>query len=155
MKKTNAMRILEAEGIPYICMEYEWDEEAFDAVSTARKLELDIDSVFKTIVTQSETNEIFVFCIPASATVCLKKAKTLIGCKLTPVKQDHLQKITGYVRGGCSPIGMKKHFSTVIDETAELYDRIYVSAGERGKMLGLSPVDLQHICSASFYPITE
>ena len=111
--------------------------------------------LFKTIVMISEDNDVFVFCVPAPLEVSLKKVRNIIGKKITPLKLDALQKTTGYIRGGCSPLGMKKHFPTFIDETAQLYDRIYVSAGERGQMLRIAPADLQEICAAAFYDITE
>lgn len=155
MKKTNAMRILEAAHIPYICLEYSWDEDHLDAIATAHKLGIDSESLFKTIVMTSADHEVFVFCVPAPASVSLKKVKNLTGKKIVPLKLDALQQTTGYIRGGCSPIGMKKHFTTYIDETAQLYDYIYVSAGERGHMLRLAPADLQTICNAAFYDLTE
>ncbi len=155
MKKTNAMRILEAAGVPYSSVEYAWDEAHLDAVSAARKLNIDPDMLFKTIVMISEDNEVFVFCVPAPSEVSLKKVRNITGKKITPLKLESLQKTTGYVRGGCSPLGMKKHFPTFIDETAQLYERIYVSAGERGHMLCIAPVDLQEICAAAFCDITE
>ena len=143
------MRILEAAGVPYSSVEYAWDEAHLDAVSAARKLNIDPDMLFKTIVMISEDNEVFVFCVPAPSEVSLKKVRNITGKKIT------LQKTTGYVRGGCSPLGMKKHFPTFIDETAQLYERIYVSAGERGHMLCIAPADLQEICAAAFCDITE
>ena len=155
MKKTNAMRILEAAGVPYSSVEYAWDEAHLDAVSAARKLNIDPDMLFKTIVMISEDNEVFVFCVPAPSEVSLKKVRNITGKKITPLKLESLQKTTGYVRGGCSPLSMKKHFPTFIDETAQLYDRIYVSAGERGHMLCIAPADLQEICVAAFCDIAE
>ena len=149
------MRILEAAGVPYSSVEYAWDEAHLDAVSAARKLNIDPDMLFKTIVMISEDNEVFVFCVPAPSEVSLKKVRNITGKKITPLKLESLQKTTGYVRGGCSPLGMKKHFPTFIDETAQLYDRIYVSAGERGHMLCIAPADLQEICVAAFCDIAE
>lgn len=153
MKKTNAMRILEAAGILYESLEYRWDEEHLDALSTAQKLHIEPEALFKTIVMISEDNETLVFCVPAPSSVSLKKIKIITGKKLIPLKLTALQKTTGYIRGGCSPIGMKKHFQTFIDETAQLYDHIYVSAGERGHMLRIAPADLQAICAAAFADI--
>ena len=149
------MRILEAAGVPYSSAEYAWDEAHLDAVSAAQKLNIEPDMLFKTIVMISEDNDVFVFCVPAPLEVSLKKVRNITGKKITPLKLDALQKTTGYIRGGCSPLGMKKHFPTFIDETAQLYDRIYVSAGERGQMLRIAPADLQEICAAAFYDITE
>ncbi|UTC44057.1 Cys-tRNA(Pro) deacylase [Treponema sp. OMZ 857] len=155
MKKTNAMRILEAAGVSYTSIEYAWDEAHLDAVSAAQKLNIEPDMLFKTIVMISEDNDVFVFCAPAPLEVSLKKVRNITGKKITPLKLDALQKTTGYIRGGCSPLGMKKHFPTFIDETAQLYDRIYVSAGERGHMLCIAPADLQEICAAAFCDIAE
>ena len=149
------MRILEAAGVPYSSVEYAWDEAHLDAVSAAQKLSIEPDMLFKTIVMMSEDNDVFVFCVPAPSEVSLKKVRNITGKKITPLKLDALQKTTGYIRGGCSPLGMKKHFPTFIDETAQLYERIYVSAGERGQMLRIAPADLQEICAAAFYDITE
>jgi len=155
MKKTNAMRILEGAGISYSTIEYAWDEAHLDALSAAWKLNIAPDMLFKTIVMRSEDNDVFVFCVPAPLEVSLKKVRNLLGKKIAPLKLEALQKTTGYIRGGCSPLGMKKHFPTFIDETAQLYDRIYVSAGERGQMLCIAPADLQEICAAAFCDITE
>lgn len=155
MKKTNAMRILEAAGISYGSVEYCRTEEHLDAMSVARRLHIDPDTLFKTIVMISEDNEVFVFCVPAPSAVSLKKIRNITGKKIVPVKLEALQKTTGYIRGGCSPVGMKKLFSTFIDETAQLYDYIYVSAGERGHMLRIAPADLQTICAAAFCDIAE
>lgn len=155
MKKTNALRILETAGIPYSTVTYQWDEDHLDAVSAAEKLALDPEAVFKTIVMISEANEIVVCCVPAPAHISLKKIKSITGKKTVPLKLDALQKTTGYVRGGCSPLGMKKQFPTFIDETAELFDTIYVNAGERGQMVGVAPSDLRTVCSASFCDLTD
>ena len=149
------MRILEAAGVPYSSAEYAWDEAHLDAVSAAQKLSIEPDMLFKTIVMISEDNDVFVFCVPAPSEVSLKKVRNITGKKITPLKLDALQKTTGYIRGGCSPLGMKKHFPTFIDETAQLYDRIYVSAGERGHMLCIAPAGLQEICAAAFCDIAE
>ena len=108
MKKTNAMRILETAGVPYSSAEYAWDEAHLDAVSAAQKLNIEPDMLFKTIVMISEDNEVFVFCVPAPSEVSLKKVRDITGKKITPLKLDALQKTTGYIRGGCSPLGMKK-----------------------------------------------
>lgn len=155
MKKTNAMRILEAAGVSYRTVEYTWNETHSDAVSAAQALHLDPALLFKTIVMKAQDDEIVVCCVPAPLAVSLKKMRNLLAKKILPLKQDALQKITGYIRGGCSPIGMKKHFPTFIDETAQLYEHIYVSAGERGHMLCIAPADLQAICAAAFCDIAE
>ena len=142
-KKTNAMRILESKNIPFQCASYEVDEEHLDAVTAAGKLGLAPDRVFKTIVMRTESSEICVFCVPANVEVNLKKARAASGAKeINPVKPAELLALTGYVRGGCSPVGMKKHFRTFIDETVILHDTVYVSAGMRGEQLVLAPENL-------------
>ncbi|MEL3899746.1 Cys-tRNA(Pro) deacylase [Treponema phagedenis] len=155
MKKTNAMRILESKNIPFSVTEYEWDENYLDAVSAASKLNLDPDSVYKTIVMMNEKKEVFVFCVPAAHEVSLKKVRILTNSHLNPVKVAELQSITGYLRGGCSPIGMKKHFPVYIDESALKKEQIYISAGQRGMQLVLDPKDLQKACNAEFHQLID
>ncbi|CAM4241956.1 Cys-tRNA(Pro) deacylase [Treponema peruense] len=147
MKKTNAMRILDAAKIPYKTLEYDDDGEheleRGAAGETAKKLGIDPASVFKTIVMRTESKETVVFCQSAEHEINLKKARTAAGAKeVTPVKQDELLALTGYVRGGCSPLGMKRKFRTFIDESALLHDKIHISAGVRGQQIELSPQDL-------------
>ena len=112
-KKTNAMRILETLSIPYRVVEYEFDEENSDAVTAAKKTGLPPEQVFKTIVMRNSNKEIFVFCVPADQEVNLKKVRMLTSSKaILPVKQAELLGLTGYIRGGCTPVGMKKKFRT-------------------------------------------
>jgi Cys-tRNA(Pro)/Cys-tRNA(Cys) deacylase len=140
LKKTNAMRILESRGIPFECSMYEVNEEHLDAVTAAAKLGVSPDRIFKTIVMRTDANEICVFCVPANVEVNLKKARSVSASKeIAPVKPTELLGLTGYIRGGCSPIGMKKHFRTFIDETVVLHETVYVSAGVRGQQLILLP----------------
>lgn len=142
-KKTNAMRILDGLGIKYSVTGYDVDPDNLDALSAASKLGVSPEKIFKTIVMRSDKNLIFVFCVSAESEVNLKKARAVSGSKeIKPVKMDELLALTGYIRGGCSPIGMKKKFPLFIDETATLFDEIYVSAGVRGRQLILSPDDL-------------
>lgn len=147
MKKTNAMRILETMNIPYEAAEYDDDGEHKlehgAAAMTAKKVGVDPEQVFKTIVFKSDSKEVLVFCQSAVSEINLKKARTAAGCKeVAPVKEQELLGLTGYIRGGCSPLGMKKQYRTFIDETALLYDVICVSAGVRGTQLKLNPEDL-------------
>ena len=143
LKKTNAMRILESRDIPFTTDSYDVDEEHLDAVTAAGKLGLDPERVFKTIVMRTDANEICVFCVPAPVEVNLKKARAACGAKeVTPVRPSELLGLTGYIRGGCSPIGMKRHFRTFIDETVILHETVYVSAGVRGEQLVLKGDDL-------------
>lgn len=147
MKKTNAMRILDGLKIKYETLNYEDDGEhqlaRGAAESTAKKLGIDPAACFKTIVMRSESRQIFVFCQSALHEINLKKARAAASAKeITPVKPEELLSLTGYIRGGCSPLGMKKKYPTFIDQTALNYEKIYISAGVRGQQLALSPQDL-------------
>ena len=149
--KTNAVRILEAKKIPHSTFEYESNEEELDAVSVAQKINAEPESVFKTLVARNENNEINVFVIPGNFELDLKKAAKASGSKsIEMIKVKELQPLTGYIRGGCSPIGMKKSFPTYIDETAQLHELIYVSAGIRGMQLNLGPNQLAQVTQAEF-----
>ena len=143
MTKTNAVRMVEAAGLPYRVASYAYDENDLNGMHAAEGIGMPPEQVFKTLVARSDKNQIFVFCIPVCGELNLKKAASSCGAKkidLLPLKE--LLPTTGYIRGGCSPIGMKKAYPTWIDETAELYDEIAVSAGARGQQLLLSPADL-------------
>lgn len=155
MKKTNAMRVLDAAGAPYTVLSYEVDTEHLDAQSAAQKLGIDPYRMFKTIAMLSAGNEVFIFCVPACCEVGLKKIKRITGQKILPLKLSELQKTTGYIRGGCSPIAMKKPFPVFVDETALLHERIYINAGERGVMLCMKAEDLPKVCRAQFCDIAE
>ncbi|MBR4683477.1 MAG: Cys-tRNA(Pro) deacylase [Spirochaetia bacterium] len=150
-KKTNAMRILDGLGIKYSVTGYDVDPDNLDALSAAAKLGVSPECIFKTIVMRNEKNLIFVFCVSAESEVNLKKARTVSGSKeIKPVKMTELLALTGYIRGGCSPVGMKKKFPLFIDETATLFDEIYISAGVRGRQLILSPDDLVKATDGTF-----
>jgi Cys-tRNA(Pro)/Cys-tRNA(Cys) deacylase len=154
IQKTNAARLLDAAGIAYTLVEYAVDEEHLDASHVAEQLGEDIDRVFKTLVLRGDKSGPFVCVIPGSFEVDLKVAARISGnknCEMLHVKE--LLPLTGYIRGGCSPIGMKKLFPTFIHESALLYDTIYVSAGVRGLQLCLSPQDLIQFIDAKIYPI--
>ena len=155
MKKTNAMRILESMGIAYEVVSYSWDEEHLDAVHASMMAGLSPQQVYKTIVMQDSDNQVFVFCLPAEFSVSLKKARELTQSKdLELIKLDTLQSITGYIRGGCSPLGMKRHFPTFVEEVAQLEEFIYVSAGQRGLQLKIQPQDLVVAAQAQFADFT-
>lgn len=155
MTKTNVMRLLEAAKIPYDAKEYEVDENNLSGESTAEKLGLDPNQVFKTLVFKGEKNGVGVCCIPSHEELDLKKAAKAFGeKKIEMLHVKDLLKTTGYIRGGCSPIGMKKPFPTVFDETACLYDVIYVSAGVRGIMLGIEPNTLAEYVGAKLTDVT-
>ena len=153
MKKTNAMRILDGLKIKYETLSYDDDGEhelsRGAATQTAEKLGLNPAACFKTIVMRSESKQIFVFCQSALHEINLKKARNACGAKeINPVKPDELLALTGYIRGGCSPLGMKKKFPTFIDESALNHEKIYVSAGMRGEQIALAPADLIKACGA-------
>jgi Cys-tRNA(Pro)/Cys-tRNA(Cys) deacylase len=141
--KTNAIRILESKNISHSAIEYESNEEEIDAISVAHKIGAEPETVFKTLVARNEKNELLVFVIPGNFELNLKKAASASSSKkIEMIKVKELQPLTGYIRGGCSPIGMKKLFPTFIDETAQLYEKIYCSAGIRGMQLNISQNDL-------------
>lgn len=141
--KTNVMRILEAEKISFKAHEYEVSDGRIDGVSIAEKLNQPQDRVFKTLITQGASKEYFVFCLPVNCELDLKKAARAVGEKsveMIPVAE--INKVSGYIRGGCSPIGMKRKFTTVFEEAAFLYDSIMLSAGKIGKQIEISPEDI-------------
>ena len=156
MTKTNAMRLLESAKIPFEILEYPVDENDLSGMSTARKTGKDPSQIFKTLVFRGEKNGFGVCCIPACEELDLKKVAKAFGeKKVEMIHVKDLLKTTGYIRGGCSPIGMKKQFATVIDETAILFDKIYVSAGVRGVMLGIDPNALAEYIGAKMLDVTE
>ncbi|MBQ4182297.1 MAG: aminoacyl-tRNA deacylase, partial [Bacilli bacterium] len=126
MDKTNVMRLLDAAKIEYV--EKTYDAELTDGESIAKILGEDPECVLKTLVTVSDKKEYFVFCVPVNGTLNLKEAAKAVGAKsIAMIHQKELLPLTGYVHGGCSPIGLKKPFPVTIDETAQLFDRVYVS----------------------------
>lgn len=148
------MRLLDVAEIPYSA--YEYDKTVTDGVSVAKLLNEDENSVFKTLVTLASTGEHFVFVIPVNTTLNLKKGAKAVKVKsVEMIKQKELLPLTGYIHGGCSPIGMKKPFTTVIDETAILFEEICVSAGRVGKQVKLSPIALCDYVHASFEDLTD
>ena len=151
MNKTNAVRIVEAHKIPFRTFEYEVNENDLSGTSVAGKINADEDSVFKTLVTRDEKNLIYVFCIPVNQELDLKKAASVSGSKkIEMIKQSELLPLTGYIKGGCSPIGMKKKYPVYIEETAQIMENIYISAGIRGMQIQLSPRDLAELVQAKF-----
>jgi Cys-tRNA(Pro)/Cys-tRNA(Cys) deacylase len=141
--KTNAMRILDSLGIMYEILSYPVSDEHIDAVAMAKSLGLDPDFVWKTLVAHDERNNPLVFCIPGPAELNLKKAAKAAGVKkIELISLRDLTPLTGYVRGGCSPLGMKKNFPTWLDEIISTFERIYVNAGIRGMQIQLDPADL-------------
>jgi Cys-tRNA(Pro)/Cys-tRNA(Cys) deacylase len=151
MAKTNAMRILSAAGINHAVKEYQVDESNLSAVHAAESLGMPAEQVFKTLVLQGASGSYFVCCIPAACELDLKKAAKAAKEKSTNlIPMKDILPLTGYVRGGCSPVGMKKQFPTFIDETALLFDTIGVSAGERGVQVILAPEELAEFINAKF-----
>ena len=142
-QKTNVARHLDTAGIAYRLVAYEVDENDLSAVHVAHQLGEDVERIFKTLVLSGDKSGYFVCLIPGGDEVDLRKAARISGnkkCEMIPVKE--LLPLTGYLRGGCSPIGMKKRFPTYVHETAELFDAVLVSAGLRGLQLEISPADL-------------
>ena len=155
IKKTNAMRMLDKAQIPYDAMEYEYDENDLDGHHVAEFFDIPYEEVFKTLTAVTETGEYLVFCLSVDDELDLKKAARLAGVKRVElIHVKDLLKVTGYIRGGCSPIGMKKEYRTFIDEMIELVDVIHVSGGQRGLQLKLAPSDLISFTHATVGPIT-
>lgn len=151
INKTNVARLLDKAGVAYELIPYKVDESDLSAVHVAAELDEDIDRVFKTIVLEGDKTGFFVCVLPGEHEINLKMAAKVSGnkkCETLPLKM--LLATTGYIRGGCSPIGMKKHFPTYIHETAKEYDYIYVSAGQRGLQIKVNPDDLAREAQASF-----
>ena len=156
MTVTNAMRLLTQAGIPFETSEYPVDESDLSGVHAAAMLGVDADCVFKTLVVRGERRGVCVFVIPVAEELDLKKCAAAMGDKRAEmIHVKELLGLTGYVRGGCSPIGMKKKYPTFIDEIATLFDRIYVSAGLRGQQLIIDPQDLQSYTEATFADLTK
>lgn len=152
--KTNAVRIVEQAGIS--CQEafYAYDESDLSGIHAAEAIGLDPEQVYKTLVTRGPRTGINVFCIPVSCELDLKKAAKAAGDKsIEMIHVKELLDITGYVRGGCSPVGMKKKYPTYIEETCQLFDMIAVSAGERGHQMLLPPSALLKIIDAELVDI--
>ena len=144
------MRLLESAKIEFTPLEYAVDENDLSGMHIAKELSMDPDKMFKTIVAKGDKLGYLVFCIPASCEIDLKKAASAAGDKrveLIAVKD--LLGLTGYIRGGCSPVGMKKKFPTFIDETCMIFDKITVSAGVRGCVLLLEPENLVKFLDAT------
>ena len=150
--KTNAMRLLDQTHIPYRTSEYEYDEKDLNGMHAAEQTGMPPEQVFKTLVARGERSGLLVFCIPVCCELDLKKAaQAAQEKKVELVHVRELLELTGYLRGGCSPVGMKKQFPTYIDETAVLYEEIAVSAGIRGCQMLLAPqrlIDYVHMIPA-------
>ena len=153
MDKTNAMRILDAAKISYLAREY--DPEITDGETVAATLGIDPDCTFKTLVTVGNDLNHYVFIVPVNCSLDLKKAAASVGIKrVEMIKQKDLFPLTGYVHGGCSPIGMKKHFCTVLNDTATLFDKINLSGGRRGLQIEIAVNDLVSVVGAKIEDIS-
>lgn len=155
-EKTNVMRILDQKEIPYTPHTYPHEEgEAVDGVTVAGIMGQDPECVFKTLVARGASGGLYVFDIPVADSLDLKKAARSVGEKsVAMLHQKELLPLTGYVHGGCSPIGMKKQYPTVFHETAEILDTIIVSAGKIGCQVELSPTDLIGLVGAETADLT-
>lgn len=156
INKTNVARLLDKAGVGYELIPYEVDEADLSAVHVAAQLGEDIERVFKTIVLHGDRTGYFVCVLPGEHEVDLKLAAKVSGnkkCELLPLKE--LLGTTGYIRGGCSPIGMKKHFPTYIHVSAQAFGTIYISAGQRGLQVRLSPADLLREAQATYAVLFE
>ena len=152
--KTNVMRVLEARGIAYTAHTYPADG-ALDGVSVANMLGQDVECVFKTLVTKGASGAYYVFDIPVAENLDLKKAAKAVGEKsIAMLPQKELLPLTGYVHGGCSPVGMKKQFPTVFHETVEIIDTIMVSAGKIGFQVQCDPAELLALLDAATADVT-
>jgi Cys-tRNA(Pro)/Cys-tRNA(Cys) deacylase len=156
MKKTNAARLLDAAGINYELIEYEVDETDLSATTLALKIGQNIEQIFKTLVLRGDKTGVFVAVVPGDMEVDLKKAAKISGNKsCAMVLQKELLGLTGYIRGGCSPLGMKKAYPIYIHETCQLFDHIFISAGQRGMQIKINPEELVRITQSTISDIAE
>lgn len=153
-KKTNAERILDQNKVEYTAMSYDVSDGNIDGISVADKIGKSYDTVFKTLVTKGQGRDLYVFVVPVSGELDMKKAARACGEKkieMIPVKD--IEKHTGYIRGGCSPIGMKKQYRTFIHDSIKEENEIIISAGKKGAQICLKPEDLAKLINASFADI--
>lgn len=154
--KTNAMRILDAKKISYGMKTYETEDGKIDGVSVAQKVNRDPKEVYKTLVTQGTSKEIYVFVIPVEKELDLKKAaKAAKEKKIDMIAVKDIQKLTGYIRGGCSPVGMKKQYPTFIEKCAEGQKQMVVSGGKIGVQIEIKPQDLIHVTNGTFAKVIK
>ncbi|WP_346876353.1 MULTISPECIES: Cys-tRNA(Pro) deacylase [unclassified Clostridium] len=154
--KTNVMRILDNSNINYNIYTYEVKDSAVDGISVANKLGVAVENVFKTLVTKGHSGDFYVFVVPVAKELNLKAAAKRVGEKsVEMIKVSDMLKITGYIRGGCSPIGMKKNYNTVIDDSSLNLDKIIVSGGKIGFQVEIGPRDLIQLINAETGPIVN
>lgn len=153
--KTNAMRLLDKAGIKYNTYSYDHSDGLIDGISVASKMGQPLEKVYKTLVTQGTSKGYYVFVIPVAQELNLKAAAKSVGEKAVEmIKVADINKVTGYIRGGCSPLGMKKEYKTVLDESCLLQETIIVSAGKIGHQIELSPEDLMKLVKCGTADIT-
>ena len=156
LEKTNAIRALDKAKLTYMVHTYENDGTAVDGVTVAQKTGLPVEKVYKTLVTVGHSREHYVFVIPVAAELDLKAAARSVGEKsVEMIHVADINKLTGYIRGGCSPLAGKKHYPVFVDESAILHERIYVSAGHRGVQLRLAPDDLLRAVEGTYAAIAR
>ena len=154
--KTNAMRLLDAKKVPYEVLTYENKDGKIDGISVATKVGKDPREVYKTLVTQGASKNILVFVIPVEAELDLKKAAKAAGeKKVEMIHVKDIQKWTGYIRGGCSPIGMKKEYQTFLDESCQTLSSMAVSGGKIGLQIVVSPENLREVTNADMKDLTK
>lgn len=153
--KTNAMRILDKAGLNYQIYTYDASDEQIDGISVAQKVGRPVEQVYKTLVAQGASREYYVFIIPVAAELDLKAAARAVGEKAVQmIKVADINKVTGYIRGGCSPLGMKKVYKTILDSSCTALETIVVSAGKIGYQIELLPKDLLGLIGGKIEDIT-
>ncbi|GIM46430.1 Cys-tRNA(Pro)/Cys-tRNA(Cys) deacylase [Collibacillus ludicampi] len=154
--KTTACRILDTLKIPYTLHEYDWDEDSLDAVTVAGKLGISPEQIFKTLVVRGDKTGVFMVCIPGNKKLDLKVLATVSkNKKVEMVPVNDLQALTGYIRGGVSPLGVKKRYPIYIDESVEDLDPVIISGGRRGLSISLKGADLVRACKATLCPTSR
>lgn len=156
MKKTNAIRILEKHKVSFDTVTYSYDENDLSVEKIARDNQLELAQVFKTLVAKGDKSGVLVAVVPGHCVMDFKlMAKASGNKKVRMIPKAEIEGLTGYIRGGCSPLGMKKNFPVFIDEIALQFDRIYVNAGTRGVLFGIAPADLQRVSQARIESISS
>ena len=156
MKKTNAIRILEKHKVSFDTVAYSYDENDLSVEKITRDNQLELAQVFKTLVAKGDKSGILVAVVPGDRVMDFKlMAKASGNKKVRMIPKAEIEGLTGYIRGGCSPLGMKKNFPVFIDEIALQFDRIYVNAGTRGVLFGIAPADLQRVSQARIESISS
>ncbi|WP_346916167.1 Cys-tRNA(Pro) deacylase [Clostridium sp.] len=154
--KTNVMRILDKSNIQYNIYTYQVKDNAIDGISVANKLGVTAEKVFKTLVTKGHSGDFYVFVIPVAKELNLKAAAKSVGEKsVEMIKVGDMLKVTGYIRGGCSPIGMKKNYTTVIDDSSLNLDEVIISGGKIGFQVEIAPKDLIQLINADTSSIVD